>query len=86
MLYLGGDNCIQVSLSRQKLDVICYGAWASTLLASCRNVVDTMPLDDVVRSFGIAIPQAASIKLPLVLVSRELYFCFVVFFLVYGGG
>ena len=71
VMYLGGDNCIQVSLSRQKLNVVCYGAWAPSLQASCRSIVDTMPLDDVVRSFGIAIPQVGSIKLPFVLVSRE---------------
>ena len=67
---VGGDNSLQVSLSKQTLGAICYGGMSSALERSCKSIVDNMPLDDILRTFGSTGGQGGTVKLPYTLVSR----------------
>ena len=67
---LGGDNSLQVSLSKQTLGAICYGGMSSALERSCKSLVDNMPLDDILRTFGSTGGQGETVQLPYTLVSR----------------
>ena len=67
----GGDNNLSIIVAKYEPQVQCSGAVPASLLASCQNIVDTMPASRDFTTWGPESDPLAVVKLPLTYYSRE---------------
>lgn len=67
----GGDNNLSVIVKRYEGPTECSGTVPPSLLSSCQNIVDTMPVSTYFTTWGPAHDPLAVMKLPLAYYSRE---------------
>lgn len=67
----GADNSLKISVQYYEPRVQCSGTVAPSLLPSCQNIVDTMPADKIMTTWGPEDDPLAHTKLPMTLFSRK---------------
>lgn len=67
----GGDKNLMVAVMNYEPRVQCSGTVAPSLLSSCQNIVDTMPVSRSFTTWGPEDDPLAVVKLPLTYFSRK---------------